>query len=393
MDKNPFSQVLRDATRLKPSQRLGFVEDARWLFQLRLHTWLKEIGAAVQLKQPKELGLYGETISFYDETPATYPTGVAAHPLMTINAKFCLKYGFDEYSYRALNYAHVQRDTTTPADYIRTQPLLLGNFGIALSSPPTGGVPPIPSNAVRCVACAESARGKTRSSHAWLGVWFDRQHLNASDVAAISSFSDLPSRRWPPISSAYMSEFMRHFGHLGDNESELRERLGYPEKGKPVAEKILLRSVHEVFRAEPVLSHYRGRELGRLELDIFLPQRKLAFEYQGEQHFQRVAHWHSEDGLAIQQARDARKRELCEQLGYRVIYVMPGSDIRREGVIRMLRRAQFLQPEFGDDEEPALCQVPPIKPGKTLPLPRNMTTAEAIQLLDSWWNQDQPKRP
>src|SRR5690348_8479348 len=45
-----------------------------------------------------------------------------------------------------------------------------------------------------------------------------------------------------------------------------------------------------------------------LQLDIYLPNEKLAFEYQGEQHFNDI---HAVGSKWIQQRKDDEKRRLC----------------------------------------------------------------------------------
>ena len=50
----------------------------------------------------------------------------------------------------------------------------------------------------------------------------------------------------------------------------------------------------------------------RMELDIFLPSKDIAFEYHGEQHYK----WHylSGDPTAVQK-RDQAKRDTCKAAG------------------------------------------------------------------------------
>lgn len=52
-----------------------------------------------------------------------------------------------------------------------------------------------------------------------------------------------------------------------------------------------------------------------LELDGYCEELGIAFEYQGEQHYEIVAHWHKngEEDLKAQQARDAKKEHLCDE--------------------------------------------------------------------------------
>jgi hypothetical protein len=62
--------------------------------------------------------------------------------------------------------------------------------------------------------------------------------------------------------------------------------------------------------------------LGGLELDGFEPDRAIAFEYQGIQHYQHTPQFHRAEGaFEAQQARDLRKRELCAAHGVRLLEV------------------------------------------------------------------------
>jgi hypothetical protein len=53
-----------------------------------------------------------------------------------------------------------------------------------------------------------------------------------------------------------------------------------------------------------------------LELDIYFPKIKYAFEYQGKQHFSRVSVFQkSEEDFKMYQGNDTIKREMCPKLG------------------------------------------------------------------------------
>jgi hypothetical protein len=58
-----------------------------------------------------------------------------------------------------------------------------------------------------------------------------------------------------------------------------------------------------------------------MELDIWIARKKIAVEYQGEQHFFPVPGWGGEKAFAEIQRRDAEKRKRCDQLGIRLIEV------------------------------------------------------------------------
>ncbi|KKL74823.1 hypothetical protein LCGC14_2061080, partial [marine sediment metagenome] len=49
---------------------------------------------------------------------------------------------------------------------------------------------------------------------------------------------------------------------------------------------------------------------------------KLAFEYNGQQHYERIPHWHRTiDVFVKQQKRDAKKIVLCREKGITLIII------------------------------------------------------------------------
>ena len=70
-----------------------------------------------------------------------------------------------------------------------------------------------------------------------------------------------------------------------------------------------------------IIRHHRPNWLDRLELDIFLPDLKLAFEYQGQQHFHAIKAWGGEKALKDLQERDKKKAHLCHQNGITLITI------------------------------------------------------------------------
>jgi len=95
-------------------------------------------------------------------------------------------------------------------------------------------------------------------------------------------------------------------------ENIAREEFGFRKVGERwVSETLLFQIVDRIFTNEEIVHHHRPEWLGGLELDIFVPSHRLAFEYQGEQHFDPVEIWGGKSALQETQARDARKRVLC----------------------------------------------------------------------------------
>ena len=55
-----------------------------------------------------------------------------------------------------------------------------------------------------------------------------------------------------------------------------------------------------------------------MELDVYLPQKLLAFEYQGQQHYFDV---YSMGNLWIQKERDKEKKKACTEKGITLIEI------------------------------------------------------------------------
>lgn len=66
---------------------------------------------------------------------------------------------------------------------------------------------------------------------------------------------------------------------------------------------------------------FRADWLGKMELDGFNEELSIAFEYQGQQHYEVCFFRKGEDDLKRQQDRDKRKAELCVQRGIELVCV------------------------------------------------------------------------
>lgn len=117
-------------------------------------------------------------------------------------------------------------------------------------------------------------------------------------------------------------------------ENLARESLGFKKKGETwVSETILARIVKGLYPNSKVIMHHRPKWLEGLELDIYLPEHSLAFEYQGIQHFIAVDHWGGKTQLKKQQEHDERKKTLCKKKGI-VLICIDYDDPLTEGFIR-----------------------------------------------------------
>ena len=85
-------------------------------------------------------------------------------------------------------------------------------------------------------------------------------------------------------------------------------------------EKHLYYIIKNIFPLETIFFHYHTEWLGRLELDIFVKEYNLAFEYQGIQHYKALPHWGGQDGLLRRKQNDSKKRQLCNEHNIEIIY-------------------------------------------------------------------------
>jgi hypothetical protein len=143
------------------------------------------------------------------------------------------------------------------------------------------------------------------------------------------------------ISQSKLREQSEKTGELWkEAENSVRERHGLPRIGEGwVSEVALLNLVQDAFPCEPVIHHARPKWLGRQHLDIFLPDRSVAVEYQGEQHFVPVDFFGGWEALDETQKRDQRKSRLCAQNGVRLIYFRSDDPITRETVQKRIEKA------------------------------------------------------
>ncbi len=103
-------------------------------------------------------------------------------------------------------------------------------------------------------------------------------------------------------------------------ESITRQEFGFRRVGEGwVSETLLYQIVCRLVHPERVLRHFRPDWLEGLELDLYIPDRRLAIEYQGQQHFHPIEAWGGIGGLEGLRRRDAKKAKACQQQGVHLI--------------------------------------------------------------------------
>jgi very-short-patch-repair endonuclease len=73
----------------------------------------------------------------------------------------------------------------------------------------------------------------------------------------------------------------------------------------------------------------------RLRLDFFVPELKIAFEFDGSQHTEFSEHFHGdEDSFRDAQKRDRNKDEYCALNGIKLVRVTKGSDLSVDDLLQ-----------------------------------------------------------
>jgi hypothetical protein len=108
-------------------------------------------------------------------------------------------------------------------------------------------------------------------------------------------------------------------------ENIARENRGLPKVGEGwISETELYHAIKDAFPKLEVINHAIPKWLGRQHLDVYIPEKKIALEFQGEQHDKPIRFFGGDEAFIATQERDARKASLCEKHGVKLIYVRTG---------------------------------------------------------------------
>ena len=79
-----------------------------------------------------------------------------------------------------------------------------------------------------------------------------------------------------------------------------------------------------IFQFKPYYLRYEGKQLS---YDIYIPKKKVAIEYQGQQHFMPINYFGGEYAFKKQKERDNIKLELSQKNNIKLIYINYWEDI------------------------------------------------------------------
>lgn len=104
------------------------------------------------------------------------------------------------------------------------------------------------------------------------------------------------------------------------------------------SEELMYKIVRKIFKKYNVIYQHRPFFLktsigGQMSYDVFIPKLKLAFEYQGQQHFEPIEFFGGEESYKQTCERDKAKKTLSKLNGIKLIYVNYWEDLT-ESLIR-----------------------------------------------------------
>lgn len=147
-------------------------------------------------------------------------------------------------------------------------------------------------------------------------------------------------------------------------ENRHRQMKGLPRVGEGwISESLLFRRIEAAFPDEVVIQHARPSFLGLQHYDVFLPERNIALEYQGAQHFEVIDFFGGEEAFEEGKLRDERKKRLSKENNVLLIEVMPEYDLSLliEELVHELAKQDCKYEEFEEVFTKALHQAQKIE--------------------------------
>jgi hypothetical protein len=104
-----------------------------------------------------------------------------------------------------------------------------------------------------------------------------------------------------------------------------------------VAQRVLFSIVKEIYEGEEVVEEYTHIAphwpAQKMQLDVYVPSKKMAFEYQGHQHYHSSHFWGK---VGDREVRDQRKIEACIASGIVLVQVPYWWDTSKDHLLEIL---------------------------------------------------------
>jgi len=109
---------------------------------------------------------------------------------------------------------------------------------------------------------------------------------------------------------------------IRESENTVRVEKDLPKVGEGwISETELYYKLSQHYPNENIVHHGKPHWIKRQHLDIFLPKRNIAIEYQGLQHLEPVEYFGGIESFKKQQRMDKKKKKICELNDCHLIYV------------------------------------------------------------------------
>jgi len=157
----------------------------------------------------------------------------------------------------------------------------------------------------------------------WREIWFER------DIMAI----EIAKKEKKKPHEAFQALLSSH-----EPENRVRKRYGVLLVGEGwISETTLFKILKKIFPKYKVIHHGTPKWLENMHLDVYIPELKIAFEYQGRQHSEPIEYFGGKDGFEQLRKRDKKKFELCKENDLRLFYIHERQDFSEEVLRDMLK--------------------------------------------------------
>lgn len=120
-------------------------------------------------------------------------------------------------------------------------------------------------------------------------------------------------------------------------ENKIRDKLGIARIGEGwINETQLYKTICYLFPSFTVIREASPEWLGNQRIDIYIPDLKVAIEYQGQQHYEPVEIFGGKEALEKTKEMDKRKKSLCKKNGVNIVYFRHDENVTVEFVEKRL---------------------------------------------------------
>ncbi len=145
----------------------------------------------------------------------------------------------------------------------------------------------------------------------------------------------------------FIEQSKEYYKQIVKEENKRRKKLGLPLVGEGYEKEMeLLHYINNLFQGYEIITHCRKPLMNwkpyGLEIDIYFPKLKLAFEYMGRQHYKRINYFHkTKEEFEYQQYRDRCKKKICKMLGITLIIIKYNEDLSEQLILTKLKYFKF----------------------------------------------------